>query len=67
MNKLFPRNRLKKNKYQYCKQFTEYLKHEIVDTNIFVFMRYEAYRLKITPMYKAKTKRRTRKGSKIYR
>ncbi len=59
-----PRNKLKKNKYMYCELYTEYLKSQIVDTNLGPYHRYILYRDTITPMYKMKLKNRKRKGLK---
>ena len=61
---MIPKNKLKKNKYKYCKDFTKHLKDTLCDTNIFNYQRYVLYRDIINVKYYIKLKRRERKGLK---
>ena len=59
---MIPKNKLKKNKYKYCKDFTKHLLDALCDTNIFTYKRYVIYRDLITVRYYIKIKKRKRKG-----
>ena len=59
---MIPKNKLKKNKYKYCKDFTKHLHDILCDTNIFTYKRYVIYRDLITVRYYIKIKKRKRKG-----
>ena len=59
---MIPKNKLKKNKYKYCKDFTRHLHDTLCDTNIFTYQRYVLYRDVITVKYYIRLKNRNRKG-----
>ena len=61
---MIPKNKLKKNKYRYCKDLTKHLKDTLCDTNIFTYQCYVIYRDIITVKYHIKLKKRKRKGLK---